>query len=117
MEKTKSTKPLTVEYDAQQDTLYLLFATEAKEGVGEEIGDEVFLRFDPDTHQIVNIEMLHFRSRLEQAFGPDMVYSDQLAISQLSFLPDSVIAQAVVRETPSEPYDARTGAGEENGES
>ncbi len=66
---------LGVKYDPDQDILYLSFVDRAQEAIAEEVGDEVFVRFDPDTRQIVDVEFLNFSSRLMEIFGPDMKYS------------------------------------------
>jgi len=42
--------------------------------VAEEIGDDIFIRFDPDTKYIITIEFLNFRPRLESIFGRDLKF-------------------------------------------
>ena len=74
MDKTRFPNHLTARYDAEQDILYLMFADRAREAIAEEMGDEVFVRFEPDTRGIVDIEFLNFSARLEEAFGPEMQY-------------------------------------------
>jgi uncharacterized protein YuzE len=74
MGKTRPVDRLRVKYDAEQDILYLMFGDQAREAIAEEVGEEVFVRFDPDTHKIVDIEFLNFSARLEEAFGPEMKY-------------------------------------------
>ncbi len=66
MEKNKNY--FSVEYDDEQDILYLSFVKSAKDAVAEEISDEVFLRVDPSDKKLVNIEILNFRHRLEKSF-------------------------------------------------
>jgi len=51
-----------------------MFGDRAREAIAEEVGDEIFVRFKPDTHEIVDIEFLNFSARLEEAFGPEMKY-------------------------------------------
>ena len=74
MDQNRAANCLAVQYDAEQDTLYLLFTEQAKEAIAEEAGDEVFVRFDPVTRQVVDIEFLDFAARLEEAFGPELKY-------------------------------------------
>lgn len=74
MDKTRFLDHLTARYDAEQDILYLMFGDRAREAIAEEMGDEVFVRFEPDTRGIVDIEFLNFSARLEKAFGPEMKY-------------------------------------------
>lgn len=64
----------SVEYDPDEDMLYLLFTDCAKEGIAEEVDDEVFIRFQPENQKILDIEILNFRHRLEKAMGPDLKY-------------------------------------------
>lgn len=61
---------------AEQDILYLSFAGKAREAIAEEVGNEVFVRFDPETQQVVDVEFLDFRARLQEVFGPEMRYRD-----------------------------------------
>jgi uncharacterized protein YuzE len=74
MDEARPVDRLTVKYDAEQDILYLMFAEQAREAIAEEAADEMFIRFDPDTHEIVDIEFLNFSGRLEEVFGPEMKY-------------------------------------------
>ncbi len=66
MDQTK--RNFSVEYDDDQDILYLCFSQRSEEGVAEEINDEVFVRFDPAKKKLINIEILNFRHRIETAF-------------------------------------------------
>jgi uncharacterized protein YuzE len=74
MDKTNPLDHLTARYDAEQDILYLMFSGEAREAIAEEAGDDIFVRFDPDTYEIVDIEFLNFSARLQEAFGPQIKY-------------------------------------------
>jgi uncharacterized protein YuzE len=74
MDKTRTLSHLAAHYDAEQDILYLTFTSQAREAIAEEAGDEVFVRFEPDTQQLVDIEFLNFSARLRQVFGPEMRY-------------------------------------------
>lgn len=65
MEKEKNY--FSVAYDNEQDILYLSFTESAQEAIAQEISDEVFLRFDPINNNIVNIEILNFRHRIEKS--------------------------------------------------
>ena len=62
---------LAAHYDAEQDILYLTFTSQAREAIAEEAGDEVFVRFEPDTWQLVDIEFLNFSARLRQLRDQD----------------------------------------------
>jgi uncharacterized protein YuzE len=72
----KTVEKLKARYDAKEDTLYLTFTQRAHQAVAEEIGDEVFVRYDPDTRDIVDIEFLNFSARLEELFGKDVKFSE-----------------------------------------
>ena len=75
MDQNQTFESLAVKYDPDQDILYWAFHDQDKEAIAEEVGDEVFVRFDPDTRQIVDVECLNLSSRLVEIFGPDMKYS------------------------------------------
>ncbi len=87
MGKTRPIDRLKAKYDAEQDILYLMFGDQAREAIAEEVGDEVFVRFEPDTHEIVDVEFLNFSARLEEAFGPEMKYIGSKREERILFLP------------------------------
>jgi uncharacterized protein YuzE len=55
---------LTFEYDREGDILYINTRPPYPEQESDEIGDEVLARFNPDTGQIENLEVLFFSTRL-----------------------------------------------------
>jgi hypothetical protein len=55
---------LTFEYDREGDILYINARPPYPEQESDEIGDEVIARFNPDTGQIENLEVLFFSTRL-----------------------------------------------------
>lgn len=65
---------MMAQYDREQDILYLLFTPEAQEAIAEEVSDGVFVRFDPDTRQVIAVEFLDFSTRVDEVFGPDRRY-------------------------------------------
>ncbi len=85
MAKRKSSDGLKAKYDSQQDILYLTFAKRAHKAIAEEVGDEVFVRYDPVTHEIVDIEFLNLSTRLEQAFGKEMKFVESARQERLLF--------------------------------
>jgi uncharacterized protein YuzE len=74
MAKNGADRHLAAHYDAEQDILYLLFTPQAQEAVAEEVSDGVFVRYDPDTRRVINVEFLDFSARVDEIFGPDMTY-------------------------------------------
>jgi uncharacterized protein YuzE len=85
MAKKKHANGLKAHYDAEQDILYLTFTARAHKAVAEEIGDEVFVRYVPDTHDIVDIEFLNLSARLEQTFGKEMKFVQATREERLLF--------------------------------
>jgi uncharacterized protein YuzE len=55
---------LTFKYDREGDILYINTRPPYPEQESDEIGDEVIARFNPDTGQIENLEVLFFSTRL-----------------------------------------------------
>ncbi len=53
--------------------------------MAEEIGDEVFVRYDPDTRETVDIEFLNLSARLEQAFGKEIKLMESPRAERLLF--------------------------------
>ncbi len=85
MAKKKSANGLKAKYDADQDILYLTFTKRARKAVAEEVGDEVFVRYDSETHAVIGIEFLNLSTRLEQAFGKEMKFIESARQERLLF--------------------------------
>jgi uncharacterized protein YuzE len=56
--------PLTFQYDREADILYINTCPAYPEQESEELDDEIIARFNPDTDEIENIEVLFFSTRL-----------------------------------------------------
>ncbi len=65
---------LKTHYDLEQNIFYLLFTDKAKKAIAEEVEDEVFVRFEPDTQKVVSVEYLNFSDRIKGLFGKEMKY-------------------------------------------
>ncbi|MBI4672905.1 MAG: DUF2283 domain-containing protein [Chloroflexi bacterium] len=76
---------MKAQYDAEQDILYLTFTKRAQKAVAEEIGDEVFVRYDPKTHDVITVEFLNLSARLEQLFGKEMKFLESSRQERLLF--------------------------------
>ncbi len=74
MEEDGDKKNLTTQYDSEQDIFYLLFTENAHKAIAEEVDDEVFVRFDPETRKVISVEFLNFHERVETVFGKEMKY-------------------------------------------
>ena len=55
---------LTFQYDRDADSLYVNTCTPYPEQESEELADEVIARFNPNTGDIENLEVLFFSTRL-----------------------------------------------------
>lgn len=66
-----------VRYEEAEDTLTFVFNPHPRPAVAEEAGDEVWVRYDPDTQEVVTMEVLHFSSRIRDAFGPLLTYTER----------------------------------------
>jgi uncharacterized protein YuzE len=55
---------LTFKYDREADILYINKRAPYPEQDSEEVGDDVVARFNPDTGEVENIEVLFFSTRL-----------------------------------------------------
>ena len=51
-------------YDREADILYISKRAPYAEQESEEIGDDVIARFNPDTGEVENVEVLFFSTRL-----------------------------------------------------
>jgi uncharacterized protein YuzE len=66
MEKTNV---MQLAYDREADVLYISIGAPRK-AVSQEIGDDVLLRVDPDTNQIVGLTVLNLSTRNHQDVLP-----------------------------------------------
>lgn len=81
---------ITVQYDARADILTFAFTGAPQPAVAEEAADEVWVRYDPQTHQVVTVDILNFSTRVREAFGPALTYTertDPQRLEALSSLP------------------------------
>lgn len=70
--------PVTaVQYDAQADILTFVFTEAPQPAVAEEAADEVWVRYDPQTHRVVTVDVLNFSARVREAFGPTLTYTER----------------------------------------
>ncbi len=100
--------PLSAQYDDGQDILYLLLSRQAEAAIAEEMADEVFVRYEVTSRQIVDVEFLNFRARLEEAFGPDLTFSGSLTPERLLPLGRDARLPVSLRE-PDSDYDPGLG--------
>lgn len=89
MAKASPLEKLNARYDREQDILHLTFTDGAREAIAEEVGDEVFVRYEPDTHSIVDIEFLNLSARLQDLFGAEMKFQE-LEREGFSLLPTRI---------------------------
>ena len=66
-----------VQYDAQADILTFVFTEAPQPAVAEEAADEVWVRYDPQTHRVVTVDVLNFSARVREAFGPTLTYTER----------------------------------------
>jgi uncharacterized protein YuzE len=83
---TITVKEMKTYYDVEQDILYLTFVEKAEASIAEEIADEVFVRFNPETHKIITIEFLNMSARLTDAFGAELKFLES-AMPERKLLP------------------------------
>lgn len=62
---------MRVHYDEEGDVLYLNLKPGA-EAVAEETGDEILVRKDPETGEVVGYTVMHFRKRAGQKKGIEL---------------------------------------------
>ena len=57
-------RKLTFKYDREADILHIDKCPPYTEQESEEVGDEMVARLNPDTHEVENLEVLFFSTRL-----------------------------------------------------
>jgi len=75
-----------VQYDPQADILSFSFVDTPQSAVAEEAADEVWVRYDLQTHQVISVDILNFSARVREAFGPTLVYTERTDPQRLEAL-------------------------------
>jgi len=75
-----------VQYDSQADILSFSFIDTPQSAVAEEAADEVWVRYELQTHQVISIDILNFSARVREAFGPTLVYTERTDPQRLEAL-------------------------------
>lgn len=74
---SQSSPVIKTDYDAFGDILTFSFTEKPQPAVAEEVADEVWVRYDQQTHRVVTIDVLHFLARVQEAFGPSLTYTER----------------------------------------
>ena len=62
-----SIKPISIEYDKEEDILYVYFSKN-RPAVTIELEDDTLLRIDPKTHELISLEFLFFSRYLSNIY-------------------------------------------------
>ena len=73
---------LTFQYDRDADILYVNTCAPYPEQESEELDDEIIARFNPDTGDIENLEVLFFSTRLLREELFDLPISARLQLNK-----------------------------------
>jgi hypothetical protein len=76
---------LTIRYDKIDDILYLDQCSPYPEQESEEIGDEIVARFNPESGNVENLEILFFSKRLESQTQFELTLTAQLSLENMTF--------------------------------
>jgi uncharacterized protein YuzE len=76
----------TVQYDSQADILSFSFVDTPQSAVAEEAADEVWVRYDLQTRQVISVDILNFSARVREAFGPTLAYTERTDPQRLEAL-------------------------------
>jgi uncharacterized protein YuzE len=77
---------IDVSYDPKADILTVNLAPEPKPAVAEEAAEEIWVRFDAQTHRILTIDIHNFSKRLTAAFGSSLTYTERIDPERLTIL-------------------------------
>ena len=87
MEKNGEQRRLiSVSYDQQSDILTFTFTSTPQPALAEEAADDIWVRYDLKTHQVITMDVLNFSSRLHTVFGPALIYNEQTIPDRLADL-------------------------------
>ena len=74
---------IRVRYDRTGDILTFSFTAQPQPAVAEEAADDMWVRYDPDTHGVVTVDILNFADRVRTAFGPQLTYYERADLQRL----------------------------------
>lgn len=86
---------INAEYDSDADILTFNFTKVPQTAIAEEAGDEIWVRYDPDTKHVISVDVLNFSLRVEAAFGKNLTYverTDPERLDALVLLPSPSIS-------------------------
>lgn len=86
-ENSEHSPVIAVQYDAQADILTFAFTKAPQPAVAEEVADEVWVRYDPQTRRVITVDVLNFSARVREAFGPALTYTERTDPQRLEALP------------------------------
>jgi uncharacterized protein YuzE len=87
MEKNgKPRQLISATYDSQSDILTFTFTATPRPAVAEEAADDIWVRYDPRTHEVITIDVLNFSSRIHATFGPALIYNERTTPDRLEEL-------------------------------
>ena len=75
-----------VQYDSQADILSFSFVDTPQPAAAEEAADEVWVRYDLQTCQVVSVDILNFSARVREVFGPTLLYTERTDPQRLEAL-------------------------------
>ncbi len=79
-------KLIGVQYDQEADTLTFSFSPTPRPAVAEEASDDIWVRYDLESNQVVTVDVLNFSTRVHDAFGPQMTYIQRADPERLAAL-------------------------------
>ena len=88
-----------VQYDPEADILSFSFTETPRSAVAEEAADEIWVRYDPQTRQVLSVDVLNFSARVREAFGPTLIYTERTDPQRLEALLGLPISDKVEPET------------------
>jgi len=74
-------KKLTFEYDREADILHIDKCAPYAEQESEEMADEIIARLNPHTHEVKNLEVLFFSTRLLRSRTMELPVVAQLRLA------------------------------------
>jgi uncharacterized protein YuzE len=75
---------IRVRYDRAGDILTFSFTAQPQPAVAEEAADDMWVRYDPDTHGVITVDILNFADRVRTAFGPQLTYDERADLQRLA---------------------------------
>ena len=68
---------IDADYDSNADIMTLSFTSHPKPAIAEEIDDDIWVRYDLQTHRMISLDVVHFATRIKNPVANSLIYQER----------------------------------------